>query len=324
VGLGQNIQFAAVYDSDRSVVRLFGASFSTSSYSPVAEVDWSNGVMSAVTIASGAPSFAWYATPGFYDPVGHRTVFFGAETAPGSGAQAVAALYQYTVAPSPVASPCAVDGDCTGGLCVDGVCCASACGRGDPFRCTSCNQFGSPAGTCAPASVGTACGAKSTSTCDLGGACEPGAGDAGLACVEQYATNGTACAGGTCAAGVCLAPPDGGTDAASDGGETLDAAIDAAEDASILDASSDATLGDAGSSRDAGSGSDGASSSGGGTPDAGSPGGDGSGVTSGCSCRSAPGRSTGGADAWLLALALLASRRRRADADDSRFGAERA
>jgi hypothetical protein len=104
--------------------------------------------------------------------------------------------------------PCAADGECDSTLCVDGVCCASACGK----YCQSCNVPGKE-GTCAPTPVGTAdpsCAAQPQSMCGYDGTCD-GSGacqrfPAGIVC-KAASCNGpsylpaSACDGqGTCVA----------------------------------------------------------------------------------------------------------------------------
>jgi hypothetical protein len=104
--------------------------------------------------------------------------------------------------------PCAANGECDSTLCVDGVCCASACGK----YCQACNVPGK-VGTCAPTLMGTpdvACAAQPQSGCGYDGTCD-GSGacqrfPAGIAC-KVASCNGasylpaSACDGqGTCVA----------------------------------------------------------------------------------------------------------------------------
>ncbi len=53
---------------------------------------------------------------------------------------------------SPTGMTCGADGECASGHCVDGVCCESSCGGGDPSDCQACSQ---------------SAGASSNGTCEL-------------------------------------------------------------------------------------------------------------------------------------------------------------
>ncbi len=92
--------------------------------------------------------------------------------------------------------PCAANGDCQGGFCVDGACCQNACAG----ACQTCNLPGSP-GMCLPSPAGkpgrAAC--SGTSSCDGAGNCKKGAGQACAAASE--------CALAACADGVCCDVP---------------------------------------------------------------------------------------------------------------------
>jgi len=88
---------------------------------------------------------------------------------------------------------CTSSGECESTLCVDGVCCASACGA----LCEACNLPGKE-GTCAPVPAGTAtaeCASQPASTCAFDGTCDGSGGcrrhPAGVACKVA------ACAGPT-------------------------------------------------------------------------------------------------------------------------------
>ncbi|HOX45204.1 MAG TPA: trypsin-like serine protease [Myxococcota bacterium] len=119
---------------------------------------------------------------------------------------------------------CAADGDCLGGVCARGVCCAEAC----PGACSSCGVPGY-AGSCRRLPDGAACGDGDPCTGEescLAGVClesGPPACDDGLACTRdscramfgcehQPMTEGEACGDDdvcngaeTCRGGVCLA-----------------------------------------------------------------------------------------------------------------------
>ncbi|MDI1483685.1 MopE-related protein [Polyangium sp. y55x31] len=86
----------------------------------------------------------------------------------------------------PNGSACAANGECQSGICVDGVCCNSAC-NGD---CQTCNKAGS-VGTCAAVVAGQqdTCGAGAT--CDATGVCKK--------------VNGTGCTlNAECLTGFCV------------------------------------------------------------------------------------------------------------------------
>jgi hypothetical protein len=104
---------------------------------------------------------------------------------------------------------CSSGAECDSTLCVDGVCCASACGG----VCQSCNVAGS-AGNCTPVPAGTAsplCAQQPPATCGFDGTCDGSGGcrryPAGVACAQASCTAGqlkvaAACDGqGTCTAG---------------------------------------------------------------------------------------------------------------------------
>jgi HYR domain len=94
---------------------------------------------------------------------------------------------------------CTSAADCgTGGNCVDGVCCNSACGGGDPSDCQACSKAagGSVDGTCTPVSAGSVC-RKSGGTCDVAESCD----GTSLACpADGFLPSSTIC---RASAGVC-------------------------------------------------------------------------------------------------------------------------
>ena len=87
-------------------------------------------------------------------------------------------------------APCFAGADCSTGLCVDGVCCNSACGG----LCQACNNPGSE-GTCSPVAANTdpanECGDSGATSCGNNGFCD-GAG----ACARYPA--GTTCSAARC------------------------------------------------------------------------------------------------------------------------------
>ncbi|WP_437876669.1 hypothetical protein [Sorangium sp. So ce513] len=66
--------------------------------------------------------------------------------------------------------PCTSATECADGYCVDGVCCQTACGNGNPGDCQACNVVGR-LGTCSPSPAGTTCRAA-TDVCDVAEVCD--------------------------------------------------------------------------------------------------------------------------------------------------------
>jgi hypothetical protein len=105
------------------------------------------------------------------------------------------------------AAACASGAECQSGQCVDGVCCATACGQ----ACHACNLAGS-AGTCTPIADGqdpaNECPAQAATSCGRAGACN-GKGAcrlhaAGTVCGTQGCAGSTETAAGRCnGAGAC-------------------------------------------------------------------------------------------------------------------------
>lgn len=71
--------------------------------------------------------------------------------------------------PQPDGTACSFDDFCSSAHCVDGVCCATACGNGSPTDCQACNMAGS-LGTCSPAEASIQC-RPATGDCDLAEYC---------------------------------------------------------------------------------------------------------------------------------------------------------
>jgi MYXO-CTERM domain-containing protein len=173
--------------------------------------------------------------------------------------------------------PCVTGAECMSGFCSDGVCCDSACGNGDPNDCQACSvAAGAMAdGTCAPVAMGTVCRASS-GECDTDESCDGTAVDCPA---DMNEPNGTTCTGGTCMDGLCEG--GGGSGGAS------------------------SSSGAGGGSASSGTGATGGSSGSGTNP--GEPNDE-----SGCACHAVSSRPSSGSHAAfpLLALALLAARRR--------------
>lgn len=74
---------------------------------------------------------------------------------------------------APAGTPCAADAECTTALCIDGVCCATECGFGDPGDCEACSVAAGAAvdGTCGVVEAGRAC-REPIDPCDAREACD--------------------------------------------------------------------------------------------------------------------------------------------------------
>ncbi len=84
------------------------------------------------------------------------------------------AVYVFSIEKASVGDPCSGGTECASTYCVDGVCCESACGGGNPDDCQACSESaGAPAdGTCGVVSDGSACddgdGCTQTDVCESG------------------------------------------------------------------------------------------------------------------------------------------------------------
>jgi hypothetical protein len=119
-----------------------------------------------------------------------------------------------TDGPKPLGQPCAGGAECDSTLCVDGVCCGSACGT----LCQSCNVPGSE-GTCTPIPAGKApaagaaqrCAGQPAVTCGFDGTCDGNGGcrrfPAGTQCQSPSCSGATYVPGAACdGRGTCMAP----------------------------------------------------------------------------------------------------------------------
>lgn len=110
---------------------------------------------------------------------------------------------------------CVSTSECISGFCVDGVCCESACGGGDPSDCKSCSKAsGSPEdGICGAALPSVLC-RKANSECDVSEHCD---GISTSCPADAVVANGTACHSGACIGGQCVdaASPTTPADASS-------------------------------------------------------------------------------------------------------------
>jgi hypothetical protein len=129
--------------------------------------------------------------------VGTNAVVCTARDAAGNEASA---SFNVVVNAATIGKPCASDASCGGGgiLCIDGVCCASACGGGNPSDCQACSiaAGGSADGQCTPVAETHVCRA-SGGACDVAETCD----GVGTQCpADAKAPGGTVCraSGGAC------------------------------------------------------------------------------------------------------------------------------
>lgn len=86
-------------------------------------------------------------------------------------------------------STCSQDDECHSEICVDGVCCDTACGGGATDDCQACNVSGSE-GTCSPVPAGSVVCRPSAGVCDVDDTCD----GASTACpADAYAGADTVC-----------------------------------------------------------------------------------------------------------------------------------
>ncbi len=105
-----------------------------------------------------------------------------------------------------VGERCTNDNACAGRACVDGVCCESACGRGDANDCQACSRAAGAAvdGRCEVLPTTHVC-RKQRATCDVADSCD----GTGTKCpADSVEANGAPCSEGVCTNGTCLARTD--------------------------------------------------------------------------------------------------------------------
>jgi hypothetical protein len=118
-------------------------------------------------------------------------------------------VYARLIRPIPAGGSCELAAECASSFCVDGVCCASACGGGDPNDCQACAIAAGAAsnGSCQPLSSGRIC-RPAAGACDAAEVCD----GAALACPgDAPRPDGTACDDGNactrvdrCETGACV------------------------------------------------------------------------------------------------------------------------
>ncbi|MFO0592837.1 MAG: hypothetical protein U0441_35160 [Polyangiaceae bacterium] len=136
--------------------------------------------------------------------------------------------------------------DCQSGYCVDGVCCNSPCGDGDPNDCLACSKAAGAAadGSCSARANGSSCDDGSVCTTDdvcTGGSCQgallqcvppkecqvsAGCDAATGECMFVTAPDSTWCPNGYCINGVCIVPGTGDGGAGGDTTTTTSSSTD--------------------------------------------------------------------------------------------------
>jgi hypothetical protein len=127
-------------------------------------------VPTASDLVAGDVPVACQPVTGSRFPVGTTTV---ACTARDAANNATTGTFPVTVqGGGPNGQSCKTVADCASGFCVDGVCCASACGRGDPTDCEACSVAagGTVDGTCTPLPTTKVC-RPSAGACDIAETC---------------------------------------------------------------------------------------------------------------------------------------------------------
>jgi MYXO-CTERM domain-containing protein len=151
-----------------------------------------------------------------------EALLVGAPVFSNSSMRLPGAVYGYTTSSLRKAAgqPCSQSSECGGdGICVDGVCCATACGGGDTHDCQACSVAagGTQDGVCTPLAANRATTVicrPAAGACDVAETCQPTAtmcppdlhANDGVSCDDGLVCNGVAtCSGGTCNAGTAPA-----------------------------------------------------------------------------------------------------------------------
>ncbi len=132
-------------------------------------------VLSGTSAFESAPAIAtrahWEIAP--TDPNRRGRALLVYEAQRGGGA---ARVYGRPMHDLPNGRACSSASECDSNICVDGVCCASACGNGSTGDCQACSAAaglaaGNPDGTCGPTAAGTTCRAGN-GVCDPAETCD--------------------------------------------------------------------------------------------------------------------------------------------------------
>jgi len=164
--LGARVHQDMVFDASRGSVVLFGGYRMKPDFSspPLADTwEWDGNAWSEVSTAVSPPAIQEPAL--VYGPDKAKVFLFLDPTGD---------VWEYQVSSIPDGSACANQfaDRCASGLCVDGVCCASACGGSNPNDCQACSLAagGTTNGTCTPVSADHVC-RPATGPCDHAETC---------------------------------------------------------------------------------------------------------------------------------------------------------
>ena len=188
---------AMVYDSVRKVVVAYGGSYY------VHQVEYDGSDWEIAQLASPNPG-ARHRHAMAFDPIRRRFVLFGGRN-------------NETWEGYVRGNSCVTDDDCHTGHCVDGVCCQTACGGGNPNDCVACSVAagGSADGVCTPLADGTSC--DDGNVCTEGDSCQAGECTAtpisGVPCDDgNVCTEGDTCEAGSCVGTPITCPESGACD----------------------------------------------------------------------------------------------------------------
>jgi hypothetical protein len=134
---------------------------------------------------------------------GFATTDYSVNIAPSSASRTI------TIGQGP-GSTCQTNAECQSGFCVDGVCCNTACGGGNPGDCQACSRFAGAAvdGTCGTVKANFIC-RPSQGYCDFEERCD---GSSTVCGADTFKASGTTCAvgRGSCnTTGSCVTPTRG-------------------------------------------------------------------------------------------------------------------